>query len=214
MKLFNTLTYEKPKPFRDSALFIIICEGANRETDYFEFFDRLSRRIKVHSYSPNKHKSSPNHVIRAANEYLLEYQDESIDETFDSDKDQFWLVMDTDDHEHLIHDVIKECNDNGIMNYAISNPCFEVWLRYHFEDEILSDEIDTCQEYKKEVAKVDNNGGFDSARHPTLIETANQNASENLNMEGYLPSTGSTTLFLLGREIYQRVKSEIRKYNP
>ena len=34
-------TYEKKAPFRDAFLFIIVCEGTNREPDYFRFFDGM-----------------------------------------------------------------------------------------------------------------------------------------------------------------------------
>ena len=39
--------YKKKAPFRDATLFVIVCEGQKRESDYFDFFDRLSSRIKV-----------------------------------------------------------------------------------------------------------------------------------------------------------------------
>ena len=40
-------TYEKKAPFRDAFFLIIICEGKNREPQYFRFFDGLSSRVKV-----------------------------------------------------------------------------------------------------------------------------------------------------------------------
>lgn len=40
-------TYEKKISFRDAFYFIIVCEGINREPDYFRFFDGMSSRVKV-----------------------------------------------------------------------------------------------------------------------------------------------------------------------
>tara|TARA_R110002050_G_C8923995_1_gene511582 strand:- start:81 stop:722 length:642 start_codon:yes stop_codon:yes gene_type:complete len=213
MKLFNITDYEKPTPFRDSTLFIIICEGSVREIEYFEFFDRLSRRIKVHAYSPEENKSAPNHVLKAADFYLSKYNDDPLNDNFDSDKDEFWLVMDTDRHADLIHDVIKACNENGVMKYAISNPCFEVWLRFHLKQDSLPPNQNTCEKYKQDLNN-SVNGGFHNARHPSLINNANINAEKNILMNGYLPLTGSTTLFELGKKIYSKVKGELKQFNP
>ena len=213
MKLLNTLNYEKPDPHRDSTLFIIICEGAVRELDYFDYFDKLSRQIRVHAYSPDNHKSSPNHVLDTAYLYLEKYKDQNDEEGFDEERDQFWLVMDTDHHRDLIHEVVNECNQNQIMNYVISNPCFEVWLWYHFREDRLPDTVDTCDKYKAKVSKLNQNGGFDSARHSTFIKVANTNSKNNFQAEGYMPKVGSTTLFELGEQIFERVKGVLREYN-
>ena len=40
-------TYEKKDAFRDAFYFIIVCEGQNREPDYFRFFDGISSRVKI-----------------------------------------------------------------------------------------------------------------------------------------------------------------------
>lgn len=40
-------TYEKRISFRDAFFFIIVCEGQNREPDYFSFFDGISPRVKI-----------------------------------------------------------------------------------------------------------------------------------------------------------------------
>jgi hypothetical protein len=40
-------SYAKKVPFRDAFFFIIVCEGTNREKEYFQFFDGISSRVKV-----------------------------------------------------------------------------------------------------------------------------------------------------------------------
>jgi hypothetical protein len=46
---------------------------------------------------------------------------------------EVWCVFDVDDHPH-IQDARQQARDNGIK-LAISNPCFELWIVLHFEDQ-------------------------------------------------------------------------------
>jgi hypothetical protein len=47
--------------------------------------------------------------------------------------DHVWCVFDVDEHPH-IPDAKQQARDNGI-ELAISNPCFELWLLLHFQDQ-------------------------------------------------------------------------------
>lgn len=46
--------------------------------------------------------------------------------------DQVWCVFDVD-HHHRTEEAIAKAAQLGI-NVALSNPCFEIWLLWHFED--------------------------------------------------------------------------------
>lgn len=50
-------TYEKASPSRDAQKIYIICEGKEREKDYFEFFEGISSNLE-HS-SPFHLKMEP-----------------------------------------------------------------------------------------------------------------------------------------------------------
>lgn len=214
MKLLNQLNYKKPSPFRDSTLFIIICEGEKREIDYFTFFDRLSKKIRVHPYSPTESKSAPNHVINTAQFVLEKYKDDNSDDEFNENRDQIWLVMDTDHHKNLIHNAIEESKKSGEIKYCISNPCLEVWFYFHLKSQKLDGTSLTCKKIKREVAKLNNNGGFDSTYHPTLLKTAIENSKQYIVKNGYMPENGTTTLHELGDEIYKLVKNVLKNYVP
>jgi RloB-like protein len=47
--------------------------------------------------------------------------------------DEVWCVFDIDDHPH-IDDAKQQARDNGIK-LAVSNPCFELWVLLHFQDQ-------------------------------------------------------------------------------
>lgn len=200
--LINKLSYKKKDPYRDAKLYIIVCEGEKREYDYFNFFNGISSKLKVHTYSPVDGYSSPNHVINNA-----KIHSEKYDLTND---DEVWIIVDVDSHKDLIHDVVKEVKDRNWF-IAISNPCFEVWLFYHFKDNLPEKVPTNCLSWKKIVHNVVN-GGFDSLRHPTFINRAIENSKRNYSKDGYMPKLGSTSIFNLGKKIYEQTENVINEY--
>ena len=121
---------------RDYRLFAIACEGSVRERDYFECFEVLSSRISVDLIADVdeegnvivSHNSSPEHVLKRAQVYA--------NNTDLIEGDQMWIVVDVDRWpEEQLSILAQECYSRG-WNLAISNPCFEVWLCYHMEEDI------------------------------------------------------------------------------
>ena len=49
-----------------------------------------------------------------------------------NDYDEVWLLLDVDQHAKLTP-VLRETRQEN-FSAAVSNPCFEVWLLWHFED--------------------------------------------------------------------------------
>ena len=50
-----------------------------------------------------------------------------------SDFDEIWCVFDVDEHAH-VNDAINQAQQCGI-GVALSNPCFELWVVLHHEDQ-------------------------------------------------------------------------------
>ena len=189
--------YKKKAPFRDATLFVIVCEGQKRESDYFDFFDRLSSRIKVVSLPCKQGRSAPKYLIRNAENYAKNSGLNS--------EDELWFVLDVDkwkknDIDHLIN----YCKKNKY--YALSNPCFEVWLYYHFKDtKPQLKNISECTDWKRHLPEVIS-GGFDSNKHPREIQTAIVNAKNIFSEKGYLPDVGCTQVFRLAEKIYNLIR--------
>jgi hypothetical protein len=59
--------------------------------------------------------------------------------------DEVWCVFDVDEHPNLEEAKIQ-ARDNGI-NLAISNPCFELWMLLHFQDQ-------TANEHRHEIQRL------------------------------------------------------------
>ncbi|MEX0686751.1 MAG: RloB family protein [Balneolales bacterium] len=129
--------------FKDAYLIVVAVEGAKTEKWYFELFQ--PRRVKVVVRENVENLSSPSQVIEQLHNYKREY---NLDET-----DQLWLVIDRDRWKaDEIHQVCKECNEQGYLK-AVSNPCFEYWLLfYHHEKSLSSSSTDA----KKQLRKIHN----------------------------------------------------------
>ena len=91
--------YEKKQPFRDAFFFIIVCEGKNREPDYFRFFDGLSSRVKIVTIESGA-GSAPKLLIENAIA-----KEEELDAK--AERDRVWFVIDTDRWRGQLHEIKK-----------------------------------------------------------------------------------------------------------
>jgi len=67
--------------------------------------------------------------------------------------DEVWCVFDVDEHPNL-KEAAALAREHGI-NVAISNPCVELWILLHFEDQTGFIDRDDAQKYAKEHTKSD-----------------------------------------------------------
>lgn len=181
--LLSRRSFERREPERDAKCVYIFCEGSKREYQYFDYFVGLSEKIKVEIYpiDPNSEDHSPKGLYDIACNSLKQ-SDENPNPKYElSDVDEVWIVFDKDPDKYLtrepqiskVNEFCRTENDllkkENVWNVAESNPCFEVWLYYHFKDDVPKfEEIDVSSKWKQIVNDVVN-GGFDSQRHPSLI---------------------------------------------
>lgn len=123
------IRYERTTNKRDPTIFYIAAEGEKTEVQYFEQLQGKinDSRVKVKVVKrENGSHSAPRHVLSS----LLDHKSrERIRST-----DQLWIVIDRDRwDESQLNSVAQEASDNNI-NIAFSNPCFEVWLLFHFKE--------------------------------------------------------------------------------
>jgi len=111
--------------------FLIVCEGTVTEPGYFEELRRIYRRVVDVKISPG---GVPKTLVERAAELKRDgvraataAKDENLR------YDEVWCVFDIDDHPKIV-DAKQQAKDNGIK-LAISNPCFELWVLLHFQDQ-------------------------------------------------------------------------------
>lgn len=197
----NKFTYEKKASFRDAFYFIVVCEGQNREPDYFNFFDGISSRVKIVSVESSE-GSAPKKLI--GNALAIE---EELDAS--AERDRLWFVIDTDKWKEQLHEIRKECEAHPHWKVAQSNPCFEVWLYFHARAQLpLLKNIAQCNNWKRLLPTIIQ-GGFNADFHPIAIESAIANSRNTYQATGYFPNPGSTQLWELGEELIPLIKKDL-----
>ncbi len=217
--------YGKREPSRDAHKIYLVCEGKDTELNYFKFFEGLSSNLQVIAIPPTV-GTDPIKLMKRAQEVLL---DDNRQYTVECEHgDTVWFIIDTDTWEkegkikplrefcQEQNDIIREKYDEvkpyPVWNVAQSNPCFEIWLYYHFYDKKPSQEkVGDCASFK-EFVHLEISGGFNFEKDPARLEDAISKAEANFGMEKYgRLSLYSTEMNKPGREILGFVKSELDK---
>ena len=191
--------YKKNLPHRDSRYFVIVAEG-EREDAYFQYFHEKNQRIRIEIVPRNDHASAPNHFLNR----LAKFK-ENADWT-PKENDVAWFVLDVDMWKReQIYELISYCKNNDLLNIAISNPCFEVWLLYH----LLDDLEDLSDNLKNELHIQAQNKGF-KAYHPLqfcpLLETAIQNTKNKDTSSAHdFPNPKQTKVYLLAEQLLEKL---------
>lgn len=199
--------YVRLEPSKDARKIYIYCEG-DRENDYFKFFVGLSSNISIISIPSKNGKSDPKKLLESAvvdfeNKYVLD-KDEN---------DSVWFVIDTDEWGSkikILRDFCKKQNTpigSDIWFVTQSNPCFEIWLYYHFDANKPNLEDVKNHASMKDFVNALISGGFDCRKNPALIENAIINAKKNYNEVNGEPDLYSTEVYKLGELILPFVKS-------
>jgi hypothetical protein len=120
------------------ARFLIVCEGTVTEPHYFREVRRLERGMvdleivsggvpkTLVERAVEKQRASDREATRRGNDNLR--------------YDQVWCVFDIDEHP-FVPEARQTARDNAI-HVAVSNPCFELWLLLHFQDQTAHVERD------------------------------------------------------------------------
>lgn len=195
--------YERQEPSKDSRKVYIYCEGSNREYKYFLFFSGLSTNINIIPIPSKDGKTDPEKLMQAA---IIDFEgtDNCIPK-YELDlkqNDEVWFVIDTDEWGPKIPILRNYCKTKQCWNVAQSNPCFEIWLYYHFFTEMPIDGEVLSYESLKQY--VDNKipGGFDSRKMPARLCDAISNSEKLYSETNEEPNKYSTQVYMLGRVIY------------
>lgn len=128
----------KPNP-----IIVIICEGKDTETTYFENFNSKYTKVDIRivdkgSKGKNKGKATdPENLIKKA--VMIKNTCYNLEE---KDGDRVWCIFDVDinyNNNNAIQSKIDEIqkakilSDKNRIRLGISNPCFELWYLLHFE---------------------------------------------------------------------------------
>ena len=188
--------YSKQLPSKDARKLYLFCEGEGTEPDYFTFFKGLSSNLEIITLPPES-GTDPLKLMELAKSKLLEVDSRYIMDYHASDS--VWFVIDTDswEKEGKITPLREFCAANSTVfpekftevkpysawNVVQSNPCFEIWLYYHFfKDAPKPKDTEAHPTFKAFVSSVIS-GGFDFQTDPVRVETAVENAKVNFRRD-------------------------------
>jgi RloB-like protein len=113
---------------------LVFCEGVRTEPEYLQALKRQPFVRDVAAVDlrvePRREGAVPLTLVSIA----ADARGKAIDE--EAEIDEFWCVFDVEwpiNHPNL-HDALERARRNDIQ-LAISNPCFELWLILHFQDQ-------------------------------------------------------------------------------
>lgn len=120
------------RPFRNpQPRILIVCEGTETEPGYFWNLRHKERSLIDLDIKPG---GVPKTLVERA-VYLKRVAEKQSKSQRDANLqyDHVWCVFDVDEHPN-VNDAKQQARDNGV-DLAISNPCFEIWLLLHFQDQ-------------------------------------------------------------------------------
>jgi len=106
---------------------LVVCEGQT-EKAYFDHLRQALRGAVV--VKATRDKSSPQSVVDLAVKYRM---GDAMRGTEADAYDEVWAAMDWDGRTDEVRQAMSLAARSGVK-VALSNPCFEVWLLWHFTD--------------------------------------------------------------------------------
>jgi hypothetical protein len=124
----------RSRPSRDPLpRMLVVCEGKVTEPGYFREFAREERNRLVEVIIDDQGGSPKTLVERAASQKKAANREAFRMRDDNLKYDEVWCVFDVDQHPKLA-DAHQQARDNGIR-IAVSNPCFELWLLLHYQEQ-------------------------------------------------------------------------------
>ena len=127
----------------------VLTEGAVTEPGYLAQWARRNRRIHVEFADSGM---APLSLVQRARDYQQANR-RSRRAGRGIDFDEIWCVFDVDQHPNLAQ-AINEAQQGGI-SVALSNPCFELWLILHYEDQTAHIDRRHAQRRARDLGAID-----------------------------------------------------------
>ena len=151
----------------------VLTEGKTTEPGYLSRWARRNDRNDRIHLDLSDTGMTPDALVRRAREHVRRNRQSK---RADPDFDEIWCVFDTDEHPNL-PGAIDDARRSGI-EVAVSNPCFELWLVLHVEDQTAHVHRHEVQRRANELGLSDGKKITDAAwsRLIEAFETAKQRA--------------------------------------
>ena len=178
---------------------IVVTEGENTEPQYILEFLRLHRAANVHIVPTG---FDPRGVVEKA----IELKKEANADRKGTSRPHVWAVFDRDEHSRF--EQARQLAESNGIHVAASNPCFELWAVFHYQDHAAPISTPACQRLLADLC-----GGYHASRgklfrdedairnnHDTAVRRRKRSLCEREN-EGEPQGNPSTSMHALMESI-------------
>ncbi|MBO4994414.1 MAG: RloB domain-containing protein [Muribaculaceae bacterium] len=203
--------YTKGEPFIDTGIVFILSGGSEREKDYFRplKIDKQIHNVKIAFRSKKGQGLKPYELASLASEFVSSKSFTTEDNiSYHIEKgDIIYLIQDVDEFGLELTKQLKSDYDKSSIHWIISNPAFEIWLFYHYNDDTsllkegLSkserDRSNWLKEYLNEIIP----GGIKTTQAFHSVDIAIKNSRNNYIEKDGIPDVFSTQMHIVAEKI-------------
>lgn len=207
----------------DVTVFAIVSEGQEEEPQYLRYVIGMCRRkaqttMSIHivndelgAISQPIHGSNPTTRLLSLKTWLDRYNPDFKYHP----RDTAWLVCDRDDGSFSIRQfcsVVKECSAMRI-HFILSNPAFQLWLLFHYTDNIQLKVLNQAKYSKGKLKQVERmligfvpdytHGEIDMTNFELLLDAAIHNSQQYPTMVSTLKRNIGSNFYELMEHIKQ-----------
>lgn len=201
------------KPKEQKERFLLCCEGSGTEPGYFRSLAEFLRNplIDLIEIEIAEHETTdPKQIVEQAKRLRSDAIREAKRMHDDNLRyDQVWCVFDRDQHVYF-DEAINQALDNA-LDLAVSNPCFELWILVHFQDQTAGlDRKDARRKVKTYIPNYDKSITFGELKGRTVKAARRASKIEsNAKERGKATDNPTTGVWKLVHKLCEGSKVEI-----
>ncbi len=210
--------YQKQDGERSPQLLFVVSGGAVREKNYLQPLQNL-RTIKLAFASKSGQGLSPAQIDALISDYLSKSEFRTEGDVYHIEEgDCIFVLQDVDVFEDELQTILP--NQPKMVHWLISNPCFEIWLYYHY----VSDDphvrlgqmvpLSTAERSRWLKRELNNLvlGGISPQKAMEQLTVAIDRAQKYYREDDGIPSLFATRVYKLGEQIQSVSGDELQKF--
>lgn len=191
----------------ESPVILVVCEGSKTEPYYLNDLKRELGLTAMKVVPGNISGTNPKSITDYTKaEFKKMLKEKGVE------KENFWCAFDRDDHEY-VENALVMARDNG-FKVSFSNPCFELWLLLHFQDQnAWINRKDAKRQLKKYIPEYEKSMAGVFARISAHLPAAKKRAEflrkQNKTADNCETENPSTTADLLVKFLYKAANKDL-----
>lgn len=200
--------YRKDDASVSASIVFVLSGGEDREKNYFKPITKIKSIIVA--FKSKEHQGlNPNQLNAIVEETLKTHRFETETQSYHFQKeDKLFVLQDLDEFEHDLRKILPIQKSSQIQ-WLISNPCFEMWLYYHYKEEapqsilVEMESMTTDQRSKWLKAKLNDiiKGGADPTKALEHLPEAIKRSRKYYIEKDSIPLLYATQMDKLGEHI-------------